>query len=141
MNDFLYQFNSISKEIDNIYRNTAKKYGLSDCTFWIIYVLRETEKSCTQTELCNRMFEPKQTVNSALKKLENDGYISLKHISNMKNKEIELTQKGKQLAHTTADEVLKAEYKAFNALSNDELTIFINLYRKLASSLNKELNK
>lgn len=42
--------------------------GLSDCTFWILYALRENNARLTQSEICNFFYQPKQTVNSALKK-------------------------------------------------------------------------
>ena len=55
-----------------MYRSAAKSCGISECAFWILYTLRVEEKPFTQAEICEFLIEPKQTVHSALKKLEDE---------------------------------------------------------------------
>lgn len=69
----LVAFNREMKKLDDIYRSAAKECGMAECAFWILYTLRVEEKSFTQAELCEFLAEPKQTVNSALKKLVAEG--------------------------------------------------------------------
>ena len=71
----LIAFNRETKKLDDVYRSAAKSCGISECAFWILYTLRVEEKSFTQAEICEFLIEPKQTVNSALKKLEAEGYL------------------------------------------------------------------
>lgn len=66
----LIAFNRETKKLDDVYRSAAKSCGISECAFWILYTLRVEEKPFTQAEICEFLIEPKQTVNSALKKLE-----------------------------------------------------------------------
>ena len=66
----LIAFNRETKKLDDVYRSAAKSCGVSECAFWILYTLRVEEKPFTQAEICEFLIEPKQTVNSALKKLE-----------------------------------------------------------------------
>lgn len=75
----LAQYNSIFRESDQIYRTAAKSFGLSDCAFWILYSLREASTPLTQSDICNQIYLPKQTVNSALKKLEADRVLAAEH--------------------------------------------------------------
>ena len=65
----LAEYNSMIKEHENLYRQIAKRFGLSECAFWILYSLRETDVVVTQSELCFALSQPKQTINTALKKL------------------------------------------------------------------------
>ena len=69
----LKQYNDITKENDELYREAAKKFGLSVCEFWILYFLRVEYAKPMQSEICSSFYLPKQSIHSALKKLEADG--------------------------------------------------------------------
>ncbi|MBE5040151.1 MarR family winged helix-turn-helix transcriptional regulator [Ructibacterium gallinarum] len=137
--NFLIVYNSIYKENDQLYHHLARHFGLSDCAFWILYILRETEKIYTQKEICNLLFLSKQTVNSALKKLEKNGYIVLSsNENNKKNKQILLTQTGEKLMQNTIDPILKIEEKAFARFSEKECNLFLNMYHQYLEFLKEE---
>ena len=72
-NDRIYNENTL------LYHRLARTCGLPDCAFWLLYTLRSEEAPLTQTQLSEQLSLPKQTVNSALKKLveaieEDDSY-------------------------------------------------------------------
>ena len=139
LHDILIRYNRIFKDTDKIYHNFAKSYGLSDCAFWILYLLRETDTQYTQAEICNMLSLPRQTVNSALKNLQSEGYISLTPVeNNKKSKILVLTEKGEVLAKNSADIVLKAEIKVLRQFSENELQLFLSLSEKYAVLLRKE---
>lgn len=139
LHDILIRYNRIFKDTDKIYHNFAKSYGLSDCAFWILYLLRETDTQYTQAEICNMLSLPRQTVNSALKNLQSEGYISLTPVeNNKKSKILVLTEKGEGLAKNSADIVLKAEIKVLRQFSENELQLFLSLSEKYAVLLRKE---
>lgn len=139
LHDILIRYNRIFKDTDKIYHNFAKSYGLSDCAFWILYLLRETDTQYTQAEICNMLSLPRQTVNSALKNMQSDGYISLTPAeNNKKSKILVLTEKGEELAKSSADIVLKAEIKVLRQFSKSELQLFLSLNEKYAVLLRKE---
>ena len=73
----LLAYNWETKLLDDVYRSAVKKCGLPECAFWILYTLRMEPDSFTQARICEFLREPKQTVNSALKKLEAGGYLTL----------------------------------------------------------------
>ena len=68
INKKLSEYNSIIKENEEIYHKIARKFGLSDCAFWILYTMCEEEGTLTQSSICDALYQPKQTVNSALMK-------------------------------------------------------------------------
>ncbi len=76
----LTAFNKIHKEMDIVYHNYAKDFGLSDTAFWILYSVSEQNGSFTQRELCNDWSFTPQTVNSALKELEKRNIITLESV-------------------------------------------------------------
>ena len=73
----LHIYNAIYKETDAVYSGFAKRSGLSDCAFWLLYSIRDSEDTCRQKDLCGQWTMSKQTVNSALKGLEKQGFIVL----------------------------------------------------------------
>ena len=136
----LSEYNDIIKENDNIYRDTVKKFGLSECAFWILYVLRTGSGKITQTDICESLYQPKQTVNSALKKLEDDGLIELIYDGDHRSKRIKLTAKGVFFSEKTADKVIMAEHKAIDGLTESEQRQFITLFHKYTDLLRLHLS-
>lgn len=132
---YLSEYNSIIRENDEIYREAAKTLGLSDCTFWILYTLWEQQGALSQSELCSALYQPKQTVNSALKKMEREGCVRLTEMKDRRNKQVALTEKGKTLARDTVELVLVAEEKAYLELEEEEQEKFIALFHKYTDLL------
>lgn len=46
-----------------IYHNVGMRYGLSDTALWVLYILNETNRDCTQKDLIRQCFFAKQTLN------------------------------------------------------------------------------
>lgn len=134
----LHHYNSLIKENDELYRDVAKSLGLPDCAFWILYFIRENPTPMTQSEIWSFLYQPKQTVNSALKKLESEGYIRL-NVSGHRSKQILLTEKGRALTAQTVDLVMERELAALSALSAEERVSFLNLFEKYTAELKKQI--
>ena len=126
----MLELNEIMKETDDLYRNLAKKFKMSDCMIWILYILREDDRSVTQSDICNMMYMPKQTVNSSLKKMESEGYIELLNINDKRSKQVCLTEKGVDLANNTVDIIISKENNALSKMYKEEQALFINLFKK-----------
>lgn len=138
----LLEYNNIMKESDEIYRFAAKTLGLSDSTFWILYVFRTEKEELTLREICNVLYQSKQTVHSALKKMERDGYIQTEgEVGDRRSKLIKLTSKGERLAEETVDRVIALECKAFSGMSDEEQQVFINLFRKYTGLLKMNMKE
>ena len=134
-NPNMLEHNLLDKETENVYRLAARDMGMSESTLWILYYLRVDETVKNQTDLCNATEQPKQTVNSALKKLEGAGYVTLATGEDKRCKEIGLTPKGIQMANTTVDKLYRAEIAALEGLTKTEQKEFLRLERKLLEGL------
>ena len=87
----------------------------------------------TQSDVCTVLYQPKQTVNSALKKLESEGYITLTP-AGAHTKNISLTKSGTKLCEQTVDKVIEAECAALGNMTDEEsenMTALMKLYSVL----------
>lgn len=136
----LIAFNRETKKLDDVYRSAAKSCGISECAFWILYTLRVEEKSFTQAEICEFLIEPKQTVNSALKKLEAEGYLTLSAGADQRSKRVCLTEKGEQFVKAHVDRVPEAEAAALGAMTAAERDALIRLTGRYRALFAQKLN-
>lgn len=135
----LREYNTIYKETDAIYSKFARSSGLSDCAFWLMYSVREANGQCTQKELGDQWMLSKQTVNSALKGLERDGYLKLiPSETNRRSKYVALTDKGVKFARKNIDIVFELEELAFQQMSPLERVAMIESSRKFQELFLKE---
>lgn len=138
----LLRYNSIYKDTDQVYHQFARAFGLSDCAFWILYLLEESDRTYTQAEICDTLSFARQTVNSALKSMQAQGTIHLvpdEH--SKKNKLVCLTPQGEQFVRVTVDRVIDAELSTLEQFSPEERELFLNLNHKYAVCLRREEEK
>ena len=133
--DFIREkFNQISRwdnEIDEYYHRIAVNIGISDTAFRILYAISETDEKLTQITLGERLCLPKQTINSAIIKLQKDGYIDLEQLKTARNiKSVSLTEKGQDFCKKHIIPVLQMEERAYSVFTDDELQQFISFYEK-----------
>ena len=114
---------------------------MSECSFWILYSLRETNTSITQSELCYALSQPKQTINSALKKMQDYGFIELLISQDRRKKYIRLTDKGALLAQETVDKVILLENQTFDTFTEEEQSLFLQLLHKYTDNLKINLSE
>lgn len=134
-------YNQLLKACDTVYHNAAAAAGLSDCAFWILYAVQDADHVCTQSEICDDSSLPRQTVNSALKKLEKDGYLTLQRIGGSVSKAIHLTEAGKALVHKHLLPVIEAEQRACATFTDEEKQQFLTTFQKLVDRLGAEIGQ
>ncbi len=129
-------------EFEEGYHKLSSYYKLADSSFWILYELYQNEGGCTQRELYTEWCLNKQTINSSVKYLINEGYIMLEYLDNSKKfKKLKLTKKGKEIAKRTVGKVMELEAKAFENIDENEMDIVINFFKKQTISFKNEVNK
>lgn len=84
----------LSAEITSLYHEAAVKIGVSDTVLDILYVLCEQEGQCLQSDIFRLTGISRQTINSAIRKLERDGLAYLKQ-GEGRNTLVCLTEKGR----------------------------------------------
>lgn len=138
----LYNFNQAHKKMNVLYHDYAKSIGLSDAAFWLLYSVYEHGKPCTQKDLCNSWFYAPQTINSAIKAMEEQGYITLELLpSNKKNKQIFFTEKGKAFVKEKIAPLVQAEERSFERLDEVEREQLLAITQKHIGLLEEEINR
>ena len=135
------KFEQINRKMDSLYHEESALAGVPDCTGMILYALLMADSPITQKEICEEISMPKQTVNSALKKLENEGIIEFSHKDDRRYKDIHLTEKGKKFSENTAGVLIQTLCKAFSSLTDTEQNEFLSLYEKLAINFEEEISR
>ena len=93
----------------------------------------------TQTKLCSALFLSKQTVNSALKKLESRGYLRMESMSgDRRNKLLSLTARGEELLRLAVEPTLSMEERAFLRLTPEERRTFLDLSHRYLNAIREE---
>lgn len=137
----LKEYNTIFKENEKVYRDAVRLVGLPDTAFWILYALRDANGPLTQRDIININFLPPQTVNSALKKLQTEGYVVLRGTDDRRRKQVCLTAQGEALARRTADRVMQMEEAAAAGLTAEEQAEFLRLFQKYTDLLKHNLTE
>ena len=139
LNEQLRKFNYLVGEIGEAYHAAALKLGLSDSAMSVMYTLLGEGGACRLSNICRLTGVSKQTVNSALRKLEADGIIRLNAVDG-KQKSAELTEKGAELADATVAKLIAAENRIFGAWSERERSEYLRLTRFFLDEMKKEIN-
>lgn len=138
----LEKMNHQEKEIVAIYRRISSVIGMSESEFWVLYALFTIKGECTQQEISDFWFFPKQTVNTVITNLKKKGYVQLETIPGTRNKKnILLTEKGKDFGNKTVMLVYSAELKVLEKMEPEERIKCIEIMDKYIFYLNEEIDK
>ena len=120
------RFNHLVGEINAVYHEMALKQGLSDSASRILYTICDEGESCPLQDICRLSGLSKQTVNSALRKMEQEDIVYLK-AAGLKNKTVCLTENGKQLVDRTSRRVLQIENEIFASWPQEDVRKYLEL--------------
>lgn len=107
---------------------------------YILYMIYISCNDCLLSDIYKKTGINKQTINSAIRKLEDDGILFLEQYKG-RNKKIVLTDNGKVFLSSNVSKLYEAEAKAFDSWSEDEIQMYIRLMEKYALCLRKEVDK
>lgn len=134
------RFNYLISEIDSVYHEAALKLGLSDSAMSILYAICDNGEGCLLQEICFYTGISKQTINSALRKLEKEGIVYLE-LLNAKSKKVYLTDKGRELAEKTAFRVLQMEDEIFASWKKEDVEKYLELTESYLVHLKEKINE
>lgn len=135
------EYDRIMKRQDDLYHDYASKFGLSDISFWILYVLCESDKVYTQNQIADLWHFPRQSINSAVSSLAKQGYISLEKLSAGNSKAIKLTEDGRDFCGRVIDPVFELEERAALKMTDEERKMFVKLSERLCDLLEEEFKQ
>ena len=130
----LKRYNYLFGETNAAYHQMYLKVGLSDSAAMILYTILEHGDSCLLKNICRSTGLSKQTINSAIRKLEAEGIICLEK-KKKKNKMVCLTEAGRSLAERTAGRVIEAENQIFASWTKEDVEKYLELTEAYANAL------
>ena len=130
------RYNHLLGEIDSAYHEMSRKLGLSDSAMIVLYTICDNGTNCLLQDICRRSGLSKQTVNSALRKLEQSGAVDTQ---GGRTKRVRLTEAGQSLARDTALRVLEIETEIYDSWSREELDSYITLTERYLSAFKEKI--
>ena len=138
--DMVLKFNSAYRELNDLYHDIALKLGISDSAFTIFYAIFRIGDGCLQRDICKQSYTNKQTINSTIQRLKEDGYLYLEQ-GKGRDKHIYLTDSGTEFMREKIGPMVVAEDEAFLALSIEEQEQFYSVFSKYVTSFRKKVEE
>lgn len=136
----MHRFTYLIGETDNTYHELSLKVGLSDSAMLVLYTLCDMGGECSLQTICSFSGLAKQTVNSALRKLEKEEVVILKQ-QNGRNKNVKLTNKGVKLAENTVVRIMKIENEIMESWTKEEVQQYLSLTERYLNMLKEKLEE
>ena len=123
---------------DELYAAAARRRGLSFHTLITLYALDQDEGS-TQSQLARAWLIPKQTLNTVVKELERQGYVSLCAGKDQKEKRVFLTPEGRDFAADSLRELYAMEDRAVAAVGPERFREMVEANRAFTEAFAQEV--
>ncbi len=136
----LRKLNYMVSEMGGLYHEAAMKAGVSDSVHSILYVLCAEGYRCLQSEIYKQAGISRQTINSAIRRLEQDGIIYLEKGAG-RNTVVCLTEEGIKLAKDKIEPIYKIENEIFDEWDAKEVEAYLNLTAKYRDALKSKLEQ
>ena len=120
------RFNYLLGELDAVYHDMSLKLGLSDSAMNILYTICDQGDRCLLQNICRWSGLSKQTINSAIRKLETEGVVYLERAGS-RNKDVCLTEQGMELAERTVGRIMQAENEIFASWTEEDVEKYLEL--------------
>ncbi len=140
LQDNLRKYNYMTSEIAELYHEAAVKTGVSDSVQTILYVLYADDYHCLQSEIYRQSGVSRKTINSAIRRLEQDGMVYLEQ-GKGRNTIVCLTDKGISFAREKIEPLYRIENEIFAEWSSDEVEIYLKLTERYRDALKEKLDK
>lgn len=134
----LKRYNYLLSETESAYREAASILGLPESSMIVLYAISNVGTSCPLRDICRNAGVSKQTINSALRRLEADGIIYLENADG-KNKTVCLTEKGQELAGRTAAKVIAIENDIFASWKKEDVNQYMALTERYLQDFREHL--
>lgn len=134
------RFNNVISELNEVYHNAALKLGLSDSAMQILYAICDGGGECLLSDIVNMTGISKQTINSALRKLEAQKIVETKEATQRKKK-VCLTHEGRILVQKTVKKVIDIENDILESWSQEEWETYFTLTQQYMKDFHSRIEK
>lgn len=115
--------------MEALYHQVSLKLGISDSAMRSLYTVYDNGGTCLLSDIYKQSGISKQTVNSAIRKLESDEILYLE-LETGREKRVYLTEKGKNYVEKTVARLYAAECEIFATWSEEEINSYIRCMEK-----------
>ncbi len=133
----LKRYNYLFGETEAVYHEISLKMGLSDSAMRVLYAVCDRGDSRLLQEICRYSGLSKQTVNSAVRKLEKEGVLYLES-AGAKAKNVCLTDAGKDLARKTVLRIIEMENDIFESWTEEDMKAYLRFTEQFLMDLKKK---
>lgn len=134
----IHRLNYLTSELDGLYHQASVQIGLSDSAMRILYAIYDNGDGCLLHTIYRQSGICKQTVNSAIRKLEEEEILYLSRFKG-RQKKVMLTEKGKSYLGQTAAKISEAECRAFADWTDAEVEEYLSLTEKYVESFRDQV--
>jgi DNA-binding MarR family transcriptional regulator len=125
-----------------LYDEYAKRHGMMMKTLLVLNALFYAKEGMTQAEICKRTFQSKQTVNSIIRNLWTDHYVTITEIpEDRRNKMVEMTEAGRTYCEKVVRHITWAEDTAMSMFAPEEQKQLVDLSRTFTKNLTMLVNQ
>ena len=136
----LVDFDRLLNGLDHIYSEFSRACGLSDCAYWMLVDTSTAGGSIAVSRLTSEWFYSKQTINSSIRRLEQDGYLYLQP-GRGRDMHICLTPEGRRLVEEKAAPVAAMEERAFSGMPQEDQQALLRLTHAYLARLRAEAGR
>ena len=143
LKEVMYKINCLASDMDSLYHRAASKLGLSDSVMLVLYLLYENGGKYPLGNIRRETGMRKQTLNSAVRKLESEGVLRSESEGSDcdgRTKLLRLTEKGKEYADSTVARLFGAECSTFDGWTDKEIHEYLRLTEKYTESFRSRIN-
>ena len=129
-----------TNKIDGVYYYFARRMGINENTLAFLYAL-DDDKPHSQKEISEEWQIPRTTINTIVKNMMADGYITFDPGQHTKEKTILLTDNGRSYLDKLLEKVYLAEEQAIKATLEKFSSEFVTALEFFGERFTSELNK
>ena len=139
-NKTLQEFDRLNRQIDELYHEIAAKRGLSDSAYGILQAMLVLGEGCTQTAVCRYACLNKQTVNSSVRRMVQDGLIELRR-GEGREMHMHLTVQGERMMRERVLPVERAENEVFDEMAVEDQRAILRLVSHYLDSFRRKVDE
>ena len=124
ISDKVKYVNGILCEVEKIYQLLLSQGNLSDSEYVLLFSIVEMGEGCLQKDIADRSYISKKTLNSTVKKMEQEGLIALKS-GKYPNMHIYLTDKGREYVSKRILPIISTQNKMMESISDEDFENFV----------------
>lgn len=134
------RYNNLMTEMECAYHDAAQRMGISDSEMVVLYMVCINGDACLLSDITELSGVSKQTINSALRKLEKQAVIYLELVDARK-KRVCLTEHGKFMVEQKIRKLIRIEDEIFDSWKKEEWETYMRLTQRHLANLKERFKE